>query len=159
VIAGYGRVGQSIGDILQQQQIAHVAVDLDAGSVSDLRKKGWPVHFGDASRREVMLALGADRASAILVTMDSSEAVEKIVAAAREAWPGVPVFARARDALHARRLHQAGAVFASPETTEATLQRGEALLGGIGLPDEAARRIIEERREQERLKTLAAPEA
>jgi len=155
VIAGYGRVGQSIGDILQQQQIPHVAVDLDAVAVRDLRNKGWPVHFGDASRREVMEALGAERAGAIVVTMDSAEAVEKIVVAARAAWPGIPVFARARDTAQARRLHLAGASFASPETTEATLQLGEALLGGIGLPDEAARRIIEERREQERLRTLA----
>lgn len=154
VVAGYGRVGQALGDLLQSQQLEHVALDTDAELVSSLRQRGWPIHFGDASRNEVLSAVGAERAAAIVVTMNNFDAVEQVVTAARATWPHVPVYARARDAEQARRLHQAGAALASPETVEATLQLGEALLGGLGVPDEAARRIIHESREAARTRTL-----
>ena len=151
VIAGYGRVGQALGDLLQQQEVAHVAIDRNAAEVADLRKRGWPIYFGDASRKDVLAAVGAEHASAIVVTMDSPAAVELVVATVRAAWPHVPVYARARDPAQAKRLYAAGASFASPETIEATLQLGEALLNGLGFPDEAAHRVIAEKREATRV--------
>lgn len=147
VVAGYGRVGQAIGAMLADQEIGHVALETDASLVKALRDRGWPVHFGDAGRPEMLEAVGAPNAAAIVVTMDDAAAVERVVQAVRVSWPNVAVFARARDAEQARRMHAAGARFAVPETIEATLQLGEALLNGLGLPDEAARRIIDERRD------------
>jgi CPA2 family monovalent cation:H+ antiporter-2 len=97
----------------------------------------------------VLAAVGAQNAVAIVVTMNASEAVEHIVTALRVAWPDVPVFARARDPVQAARLHAAGAAFASPETIEATLQLGDALLNHLGVPDETVRRVIDEKRQLE----------
>lgn len=149
VIAGCGRVGQILADILAAEEIPHVGVDADARLIAALRKDGRPFHFGDASRRETLATVGAARAAAIVVTMDDAEAVERVVKEAKAAWPDVPVYARARDAEHARRLKAAGADMASPDTLEAALQLGEALLNGVGVPDELARRIIESRRDAE----------
>jgi CPA2 family monovalent cation:H+ antiporter-2 len=154
VIAGFGRVGQTLADMLSAQEISHAAVDADAKLVGLLRKQGRTVYFGDASRREVLVNVGAANAAAIIVTMDDAEAVERIVAEAKHAWPHIPVYARARDAQHARRLHEAGAALASPDTIEAALQLGEALLTGVGVPDDVARRIVNERREEEVAKAL-----
>jgi CPA2 family monovalent cation:H+ antiporter-2 len=156
VIAGYGRVGQTLGAILAEQQLPHIAIDGDAALVAELRAKSWPVHFGDARLHDVLEAVGAGAADAIVVTMNDPEAVERIVAQARQAWPRVPIYARARDAAQASRLHAAGAAKATPETIEAALQLGEALLNGIGVPDEAARSIIAARREAEMAKTLSS---
>ena len=158
VIAGFGRVGRTLADILEAQDIEYVAVDADAAEVAALHAQRRPIHFGDASRADVLAAVGAARAAAIVVTMDDAAAVDRIVAAARGAWPGVQVFARARDAAHARRLQLAGAAYASPDTIEATLQLGTALLDGIGVPDELAWKIIDDCRQREREKTLAARE-
>jgi CPA2 family monovalent cation:H+ antiporter-2 len=155
VIAGYGRVGQTLGAILAEQQVPHIALDGDSTLVAALRGKSWPVHFGDARRRDVLEAVGAGAADAIVVTMNDPEAVEHIVAEARRTWPRVPVYARARDAAQARRLQAAGAAKATPETVEAALQLGEALLGGIGVPDEAARSIIAAHRETEMARALS----
>ena len=91
--------------------------------------------------RQVLASLGAGNAAAIVVTLNDSEAAERIVREAKQAWPHVPVYARARDGEHARRLHAAGAALASPDALEAALQLGEALLNGVGVPDEAARRM------------------
>jgi CPA2 family monovalent cation:H+ antiporter-2 len=154
VIAGFGRVGQTLADMLNAQEISHAAIDADAKLVAELRRTGREVYFGDASRRDVLATVGAANAAAIVVTMDKPEAVERIVAEAKRFWPHIPVYARARDAAHARRLHAAGAALASPDTIEAALQLGEALLNGIGVPDEVARRIINQRRDEEVAKAL-----
>lgn len=155
VIAGCGRVGQMLGDILGKEGILHVGVDADSALISKLRTEGRPFHFGDASRREVLAGLGAAHASGIVITINRPEEVERIVAAAKAAWPHVPIYARARDAAQARRLRDLGADMASPDTVEAALQLGEALLEGCGVPHEAARRIIEERREAEMAKVAS----
>ena len=90
----------------------------------------------------------------ITVLKRYTQHTRRIVAEARKAWPHIPVYARARDGEHARRLHAAGAALASPDSIEAALQLGEALLSGVGVPDDVSRRIIDERRETEVAKAL-----
>lgn len=154
VIAGFGRVGQTLADILDAQEIPHVAVEGDASLVNRMREAGRAAYFGDASSRQILTSVGAPHAAAIVVTINDAEAVDRIVSEARQAWPHVPVYARARDGDHARRLHAAGATLASPDSIEAALQLGEALLNGVGVPDEVARRVINERREEEIARAL-----
>lgn len=154
VIAGFGRVGATLADILNAQEIPHVGIEGDAASVAKLRNEGRPVYFGDASNTKVLASVGAANAAAIVVTINDADAVERIVVEARRAWPHIPVYARARDGEHARRLHAAGATLASPDSIEAALHLGEALLNGVGVPDEISRRIIADRREEEVAKAL-----
>jgi CPA2 family monovalent cation:H+ antiporter-2 len=154
VIAGFGRVGQTLADILSAQEIPHIAIEGDATLVAELSDTGRPVYFGDASSSKMLASVGAAHAAAIIVTINDAEAVERIVTEARRAWPHIPIYARARDGEHARRLHAAGAALASPDSIEAALQLGEALLNGVGVPDEVTRRIINERREAEVAKAI-----
>jgi CPA2 family monovalent cation:H+ antiporter-2 len=157
IIVGFGRVGQGMSELLDDQQIPFVALDSKPERIAALRENGTAVHFGDASRTEVLEALHAGQAAAIVIAIDRPGDVEQIVAMAKKAWPHVPVYARARDTEHASALHRAGATLASPEAIEATLDLGEAVLEGIGMPHEAARRFIEERRALARAKAMAAP--
>lgn len=149
VIAGFGRVGQTLADILDAQEIPHIAIEGDASTVNRMRETGRAAYFGDASSRQMLTSVGTPHAAAIVVTINDADAVDRIVKEAREAWPQVPVYARARDSDHARRLHAAGATLASPDSIEAALQLGEALLNGVGVPDEIARQVINLRREAE----------
>jgi CPA2 family monovalent cation:H+ antiporter-2 len=146
VIGGFGRVGQMLGRLLEAQRIPYVALDTDPDLVAAMRAEGAPVFFGDASQPEVVAHLGMDRAIAFATTMDEPGSGEWIVANVSRTWPHLPVFARARDPEHARRLKACGAVGVVPETTEASLQLGENLLVGIGIPEDAARRIVDEQR-------------
>ena len=149
LIAGYGRVGTMLGALLDGQEIPHIGIDSDAAVVSGYRRQGASVFFGDANRPETLRRFGADRALALVVTMDHAQSAERVVAAARRAWPLLPVYARARDKAHANRLLKLGATQVVPETLEASLQLGEALLGGIGVPETAARRVVDTRRQVE----------
>ena len=154
VIAGFGRVGQMLADLLSSQEIPHVAVEGEMSDIHKLRGQGRPVHFGDASSRQVLESVGGANAAAIVVTINDADGAERIVREAKAAWPHIPVYARARDAEHAHRLRAAGAALASPDSVETALQLGEAVLGGVGVPDEIARRVIADRRARESAKAL-----
>ncbi len=147
IVVGYGRVGQMLGAVLGEQEIAHVGLDGDANLVGQFRATGASVYFGDASRPELLGKFAADTAAALVVTMDSPYAVERIVEAAHKHWPQLVIYARARDVVHARRLISKGASHAIPETMEASLQLGEMVLVGAGIPANAARQTIDVRRQ------------
>ncbi len=147
IIAGYGRVGRAVGEILDAQRIPHVAVDTNSARVRRLRKEGATPFFGDAAQEEMLALLGAGRAAALVVTMDQPATALKVVRAARAAWPRLPIHARVHDEAHGRTLLEAGASAVAPEVTEASLQLGEGLLTALGVPEAAARAAIAERRD------------
>jgi CPA2 family monovalent cation:H+ antiporter-2 len=149
IIGGYGRVGQTIGRLLQAENVPFIALDTNGELVNASSAAAAAVYFGDAGRREFLAHAGAAGARAFVVTVNSPRAAERMVAAARKERPDVPVYARARDPAHAARLHRFGAVAVIPETIEASLQLGARLLEGLGLPDEAVVRRLAEMRERE----------
>ncbi|MEC9347396.1 MAG: cation:proton antiporter [Pseudomonadota bacterium] len=143
IICGYGRVGRTVARMLDRAQAPYVAVDMDAGGVVEHRRGGAPVVFGDCRRAEVLRALGIDRASAVVVTLDQPEAADATIASVRRDWPLKPVYARARDAAHAREALAMGATEAIPENLESSLQLASRVLQGLGVPLEAANQTIE----------------
>ena len=150
IVVGYGRVGQMLSSVLSAHGLTHVGLDLDAQLVARARAKGESVYYGNASRPDMLRRVGVEAAVAMVVTMDSPQAAEVMVATARRHWPELTIYARARDRDHALRLIDEGASHVIPETTEASLQLSEMVLMGAGVPDEAARRIVEVRRQAER---------
>ena len=151
VVAGYGRVGQMLGSVLTSQGLAHIGIDSDAALVGRYHKGGAGVYYGDAGRADLLRRLFIDKAAALVVTMDNPHTAEAVVEMARHHWPGLLIYARARDRTHAARLVDRGASHVIPETVEASLQLGEMVLMGVGVPDEAARGIIEAHRQKEQL--------
>ena len=146
LIAGFGRVGQMLSQLLEAHGFPFLAVERDFDIVRSKRVEGAPVLYGDAGRPETLRRLKIGAAAALVVTTDDGVAAEHIVAAARSEAPGLLILARARDARHARDLIDRGADEAVPEAIEASLQLAEVLLTGIGLPEEAVVQSIEERR-------------
>ena len=154
ILAGFGRVGQTLATTLEAEAVPYLALDADAANVAAARAAGLPVFYGDAARLEMLNRAHIDRAQAVVVTMDAPVAAEKIVREIRQAWPDIPVYVRARDGAHAARLNAAGATMAVPETIEASLQLAGRVLSGLGASDEvvqrrlAHQRIMEETLEQ-----------
>ncbi|SFJ72497.1 cation:proton antiporter [Caulobacter sp. UNC279MFTsu5.1] len=158
LVVGYGRVGRLVGDMLDRHDLPWIAIDRDPGFVQQGRRNGHQVYFGDASRVELLERCGLDYARAVVVTMDSPDAAEAVVATARGHRPDLTIVARARDARHAARLYELGATDAVPETIEASLQLSEAVLVDIGVPMGLVIASIHERRDEYR-KVLNRPDA
>jgi CPA2 family monovalent cation:H+ antiporter-2 len=158
LVVGYGRVGRLVGEMLRRHEILWVAAERDPRLVESARHAGESIFFGDASRAEFLKRCGLETAPALVVTMDSPEGVEAIVATARAMRPDLTIVARARDARQAQRLYELGATDAVPETVEASLQLSEAVLVEIGVPMGLIIASIHERRDEFR-KALNRPEA
>jgi monovalent cation:proton antiporter-2 (CPA2) family protein len=151
VVVGYGRVGQMLGSILDDQGLPHVALDSDAGLVAGHRTKGAGIFYGDANRPEILRKFGIEQATALVITMDDADATERVVTTVRDSGYGLPIYARARDVDHAKSLIGKGANHVIPETIEVSLQLSEMVLMGAGIPDQAARQLIEARRQFEQI--------
>ena len=158
LVIGYGRVGRAVGEMLSRHDIAWAAVDRDPREAEAARRAGHEVFFGDAGRSEFLRRLGLETARALVVTMDSPDACEAVVSAARDARPDLAIVARARDARHAQRLYELGATDVVPEAIEASLQLSEAVLVDVGVPMGLVIASIHERRDEYR-KLLNRPEA
>ncbi|MFO1090457.1 MAG: cation:proton antiporter [Hyphomicrobiales bacterium] len=152
IVCGYGRVGQLIGSILDEHKIPFIAVDADVDVVARARREGRPVYFGDASRGDFLQNCGIGSARALVVTMDSAAKVQRVVEIARPLRADVPIVARAHDDRQALSLYGLGVTAAVPETIEASLQLGEALLDELGIPMGVAIASIHERRDEFRRK-------
>ncbi|WOE76405.1 cation:proton antiporter [Alterisphingorhabdus coralli] len=146
VIGGFGRVGKMLAQLLDAQRIPYIAIDSDPALVERERNQGANVYYGDASQPELLVHLGIENAAAFATTMDQPGAVAPLIKAVKETWPHVPIMSRARDAEHARHLIDTGAISAVPETVEASLELCELVLNSIGIPDDAARSIVDEQR-------------
>ena len=158
LIVGYGRVGRLVGEMLERHDLPWMALDRSPRLVDRSRREGGRVFYGDASMPELLKRCGLMTAPAVVVTMDDPEAVEAVVASARQLRPDVVIVARARDARHAGKLYALGATNVVPETIEASLQLSEALLVDVGVPMGFVIASIHEKRDEYR-KLLNRPDA
>lgn len=142
IIAGFGRVGQSVAKTLQAADIPFIGLETDPIRVSRCRGAGLPVYFGDASRPGVLRAVGADRARAAVVTMDDPGAAERAVELLHRHHRALHIFVRARDNVHRDRLEAAGASGIVHETFEMSLQLGGSVLRRLGAADDVIDEII-----------------
>jgi len=148
VIAGFGRVGRTVGRLLAEHRVPYVALDMNAGVVSRLHRTGLPVYFGDSRRPEVLEAVHAGRASSLVITLDDAESARAALVAAHNQWPRLRIFVRARDMDDARDLMEGGACQAVPEMIESSLQLAAEVLMDRGIPAEAVTPLVERIRGQ-----------
>jgi CPA2 family monovalent cation:H+ antiporter-2 len=142
IIAGFGRMGQTIGRLLALEEIQYIALDTDPKRIYKARLQGFPVYYGDASRMEVLNALGIAKAGAVIVTTNSVRASKMMVERVHDNFPHMPLFARAKDLDGVQDLENSGATLVVPETLETSLRLGAAALYHFGLPEHEVERVI-----------------
>lgn len=160
IIAGFGRVGRTVADMLEVHRIPYVALDADPDLVARERARGRPVYYGDMTHVDLLHHLDLDSARGVVVTLTDREAADALVVAARRERADLLVVARARDADHAAHLYAVGATDAVPETVEASLQLAEAVLVDVGVAmGPVIASIHEKRAELQRAMRARAPQA
>jgi CPA2 family monovalent cation:H+ antiporter-2 len=139
IICGYGRSGQNLARMLEQEQIPYMALDLDPDRVRQAAAAGQSVVFGDAARLPSLMAAGLARASALVVSYHDTPSALKILQLAREHAPRVPVIVRTIDDSDLERLREAGAAEVVPEAIEGSLMLAAQALVLVGVP---MRRVV-----------------
>jgi CPA2 family monovalent cation:H+ antiporter-2 len=134
IIAGFGRSGQSLAKLLEEEKIAYHALDLDPERVQEARAAGAQVSYGDASRRESLVAAGIHRASAVVITYASTPSALKTLHHVHELAPLLPVIVRSYDDSDLDKLRSAGAAEVVPEAIEGSLMLASHALLMLGVP-------------------------
>ncbi|MBS0185574.1 MAG: cation:proton antiporter [Proteobacteria bacterium] len=143
VIVGFGRIGNIIARLLNDQMIPFVAIDMNMARVSEGRKLNLPVFFGDARRAEIFHAISMGKAKAVVLTLDQPGTVSRAVMTLKRNFPKIPIFVRAHDNEHAEKLKKAGAVVVVPEMLEPSLQLGSQILLLAGVSKDQVNKSVE----------------
>ncbi len=148
VICGYGRSGQSLARLLGAEKIPFIALDADPARVREAAAAGEHVVFGDAARREVLVAAGVMRASALVVSAADTALALRVLEHVRSVRPDLPVVVRTFDDTDLDRLREAGASEVVPEIMEGSLMLASHALLLLGVPLNRVLRRIRDTREQ-----------
>jgi CPA2 family monovalent cation:H+ antiporter-2 len=139
IICGYGRSGQNLARMLDQEHIPYMALDLDPDRVRQAAAAGQSVVFGDAARLPALVAAGLARASAVVVSYHDTASALKVLQHVREHAAHVPVVVRTIDDTDLEKLRAAGATEVVPEAIEGSLMLASHALALVGVP---VRRVI-----------------
>ena len=152
IICGYGRSGQNLAWLLEQEGVPSLALDLDPVRVRDARDAGKPVAYGDAARRDVLEAAGLHRATVLVISFNDISSALRILEVTRHVRPDMPVIVRTMDDAELERLKAAGATEVVPESLEGSLMMGSHLLMLLGVPvSRIVRHVRDVRRDRYRM--------
>jgi len=141
IIAGFGRYGQVVGRLLYANGLKATVLDHDAEQIDLLRKFGFRVHYGDATRLDLLRLAGAEHARVLVVAIDDTEQSLKLVDTAREHFPQLQLVARARNVQHYYALRDRGVALIERETLDSALLSGRSVLELMGWHPHHARQL------------------
>lgn len=139
IVAGFGRSGQSLATLLSEEKVAYQALDLDPERVQEAQAAGANVAYGDAARRESLVAAGIYRASALVISYADTQSALKVLMLVHEMAPTLPVIVRSHDDTDLDLLKKAGAAEVVPEALEGSLMLASHALVMMGVP---LRRVV-----------------
>ncbi len=132
IIAGHGRFGGIVNRVMRGAGYATTVVDYSSEQLEILRKFGLPVHFGDATRPDLLKAAGIERAKLFIVAIDQKDDITRVVRYVVEHYPNVHVLARAVDRHHVYELYAAGCRDIIRESYDSSIRAGRCALEAMG---------------------------
>jgi monovalent cation:proton antiporter-2 (CPA2) family protein len=150
IVAGFGRFGQIVQRLLASNGMRSTTLDSDIEQIEVLRRFGRRVHYGDATRLDLLRAAGAERAKMLIVAIDDKEKATEMVETARQAFPNLTVVARAWDRPHAYELLNSGAHEVERETFEGALTLSKKALERLGYSTAKAKKAVDLFRQYDR---------
>ena len=128
VIAGFGRVGSTIGEIFDGVELNYLAIDTNLKHVSEEFNNKRPVFFGDISNTKVINQLNLKEARAIMLTITDMVALQKSLRYITKNYPDLPVIIRSVDVKHHESLRKINNKIILPEVYELGLQMSREFL-------------------------------
>ncbi len=142
LIAGFGRVGQIVGRLLSIIGKPFTALESDSTQVDFVRRFGSTVHYGDASRPDLLHAAGAEHAKIFVLAVSDLEESIRIAESVQRHYPHLKIIARARNRRHAHKLMDLGIEHIFRETLLSSLALSELVLTEIGHASDEAAEIV-----------------
>jgi CPA2 family monovalent cation:H+ antiporter-2 len=148
VIAGGGRIGNSIAHVLQKLKIPFVVIELNSRRVEDLRRHGFPLLYGDASKEIILRAAALDKARLLLITTPLAVIAREIVEQAKKITPAIHIITRAQGIEEMGALHDQGVGHVVQPEFEASLEITHQALRHLGMPSDQIYQFTDEVRRE-----------
>ena len=146
ILCGYGRSGQKLASFLEDEKLSFIALDLDSRRVHEAAAAKKSVVYGDAAKREVLMAAGLMRAKTMVVTYKDKHSALAILRHVKELRPDLPVVVRTNDDTHVEALKEAGAAEVVAEVLEGSVMLASQTLLMAGVPLNSVIRRVQESR-------------
>ena len=143
LIAGFGRYGQIVGRMLFASGVSATVLDHDPDQIEMLRRFGYQVFYGDATRLDLLEAAGAGKARLLVNAIDDMDASLALTDRVRAHFPALPIVARARNVSHYFELRLRGVTVIERETFDSALRAGRAALEALGVDRFRARQMAD----------------
>jgi monovalent cation:proton antiporter-2 (CPA2) family protein len=158
IIAGFGHFGSTVGRFLKSNKIDATYLDMDSDRVDILRKMGFKVFYGDASRVELLDFAGAKDASIIIIAIGSAEKRLEVVGTVKKHFPHLHMLVRSKDRYDAYEQMNAGLLHIYRETLDTSLRVGVDAMSLLGCRKYTARHLANTffKYDEQALKRLSA---
>lgn len=147
IIVGFGRVGRILSKLFAARMIPFVAIDNDMSKVTEGKAHGYPVFFGDGRRSHVLNTLAASKASAIVISLDSTSGSLRACMMVRRNFPNAQIFVRMRNDDYYDKLTKSGVYVVVPENLEPSLRLASSVLKAVGVPSDETQKIVNDFRQ------------
>ncbi len=154
LIVGYGRFGQTVGQMLVAQGIGVTLIDTDIEMIDVAGSFGAKVYYGDGTRLDMLRQAGAAQAELILFCIDGDQLDPELVEAVHEAFPNASIFVRAFDRRALLKLRGTPAAGVVREVLESAVKMARMAMAAVGVDGEEIDRTenLYRARDRERLK-------
>ena len=132
IIAGFGHFGSTVGRFLRAHKIGMTVLDNDSDRVELLRKMGFKVYYGDASRYDLLQSAGADKAKLIVITIEPAEKRLEMIETIKKHFPNLRMLVRATNRYDAYDLMNAGMLHVYRQTLDTALRLGVDVMKLLG---------------------------
>ena len=151
IVCGFGRVGQTVCQMLDAQDIPYIAIDLDVNAVMMGREQGFNVVYGDATNTDVLRDFGLHprKIKSVVVALDNATTARKSILTIKSIAPRIKIFARARNLADSKILIAEGVDVAMPETIESSFFIGYSVLSHIGVNDNDIQDLLDDMRDND----------
>ncbi|MEP3371410.1 MAG: monovalent cation:proton antiporter-2 (CPA2) family protein [Maribacter dokdonensis] len=132
ILVGFGHFGSTVGRFLRSHGIEATILDQDSNRVDVLRKMGFEVYYGDATRIDLLEAAGIAKAKILICAIDNPPITQEITKLVKEKYPHVELMIRAQNRNDAYELLNLGFENIYRESLDTSLALAKDVLSKLG---------------------------
>ena len=157
ILVGFSHFGSTLGRFLRANGVEATVLDFDPDQVDFLRRMGFKVFYGDATREDMLHSAGAESAKILISAINSEETNKKLIEVCREHFPHLEVMIRAKNRYDAYEYMEMGIESIYREHLDTSIRMGEDALKKLGFRAYTVHRLAAQfkKYDEDALKILA----
>jgi CPA2 family monovalent cation:H+ antiporter-2 len=132
ILVGFSHFGSTLGRFLRANGVEATVLDFDPDRVDFLRKMGFKVYYGDATRLDLLQSAGAEDANILISAIHNPETNRKLVELCKKNFPNLEIMIRTRNRTDAYELIEMGVKNIYRENLDTSIRMGQDALKKLG---------------------------